>query len=66
MRKVYYNIEGSVFTSYAEALRFKEFTEDLEDRSVDMETIVEEVPDEKNLEKHRAKVEEVLTKGGVR
>lgn len=64
MRKVYYNIEGTIFTSYKEAVNFKNMTEDLEGRSVNMETMLEEVtiPKEK-AEAHRAKVNEVLHAG---
>lgn len=66
MRKVFYNVEGTIFTSYNEAIKFKKITEDLENRSVDMETLLEDVtiPNEK-VEAHRAKVEEVLAKGGA-
>lgn len=64
MRKVFYNVEGTIFTSYNEAIKFKNMTEDLEDRSVDMETVLEDVtiPNEK-AEAHRAKVNEILHAG---
>lgn len=64
MRKVYYNIEGTIFTSYKEAMNFKTATEELEGKSVNMETMLEEVtiPKEK-AEAHRAKVNEVLHAG---
>ena len=66
MRKVFYNVEGTIFTSYTQATQFRDEIEDLEDRSVDLKTILEDVaiPNEK-AEAHRAKVEEVLAKGGV-
>ena len=65
MRKVFYNVEGTIFTSYTQAMRFKEATEDLENRSVDMETLLEEIAEEDTevKQEHRAKVNEVLHAG---
>lgn len=63
MRKVYYNVEGTIFTSYNEAVKFKNMTSDLENRSVDMETFLEDVKTTKYTkqhEAHRNKVEEFL------
>lgn len=64
MRKVFYDVEGTVFTSYEAAINFKEMTEDLEDRSVDLDVVLEDVvADSKQAEIHRAKVNEVLHTG---
>ena len=64
MRKVFYDVEGTVFTSYEAAINFKEMTEDLEDRSVDFNIVLEDVAaTSKQAKSHRAKVDEVLHAG---
>lgn len=66
MRKIMYNVEGTIFTSYKEAIAFKSAIEDLEDRHVDMTNFLEEIENtkfDKSNEKHRAKINEILYSG---
>ena len=64
MRRVYYDVEGIIFSSYREAMQFKAITEELENRSVTMTSVLveESVEDTKARQEHRAKVEEILLK----